>query len=219
VIVSLILSVIAGWVAVYSSTGWARYRISSVMQNPVVLSLAITGEQYRLCINLACTLPAQVSSHLSQLLLQATATSMCTQTSAKVTAQRCCATQQLPCMLQATGIQVTAAGWVSTEMSSQGDVILGSPTGRSMAGTIQGLWVLPGAVAFDSLATAGQTVADVLTAITAPSSVTAAGPSVSLQVQTAAPVVGAPVSVAVGVSAAAGTAVQARVTFWGAPPR
>lgn len=62
VVILLVLSVAAGWVAVYSSAGWARYRIS-IMQNPLVLSLAITGQQYRLCINLACALPAQVSSH------------------------------------------------------------------------------------------------------------------------------------------------------------
>jgi hypothetical protein len=86
-----------------------------------------------------------------------------------------------------------------------------------MAGTGQGLWVLPGAVAFDSLAAAGQTLADVLAGITTPAA--AAPPSVSLQVQTAAPVVGAPVSVAVSASAADGRSLQARVTFYGAAPR
>lgn len=125
----------------------------------------------------------------------------------------------LLCVVQASGIQVTAAGWVSTAVSSQGEITLGSTTGKSMAGTVQGLWALPGAVAFDGLATEGQTVADVLTAITAPAPAPAAGPTVTLQVQTSAPVVGAPVSVAVGVTPAAGRTVQARVTFWGAPPR
>jgi hypothetical protein len=114
---------------------------------------------------------------------------------------------------------VDAAGWVSTQIRSLGVITLGSPTGKSIAGTVQGLWVLPGAVAFDSLATAGQTVLEVLTAITAPASAAAAGPSVSLQVQTAAPVIGAPVSVAVTASAATDRTVQARVTFYGAAPR
>jgi hypothetical protein len=87
-----------------------------------------------------------------------------------------------------------------------------------MAGTVQGLWVLPGAVTFDSLAAADQTLADVLAGITAPAA--AAPPSVSLQVQTAAPVVGAPVSVTVSASAAGvGSSVRARVTFYGAAPR
>jgi hypothetical protein len=131
-----------------------------------------------------------------------------------LTRLHCGPTAQVP-----AGVQVDAAGWVSTQIRSLGEITLGSPTGRSIAGTVQGLWVLPGAVAFDGLATAGQTVADVLTAITAPGSATAAGPTVSLQVQTAAPVVGTPVSVAVSVTAAAGRTVQARVTFYGAAPR
>jgi hypothetical protein len=90
-----------------------------------------------------------------------------------------------------------------------------------MAGTVQGLWVLPGAVAFDSLATAGQAVPDVLAAITAPANpaAAAAGPTVTLQVLTAAPVVGSPVSVAVSAVAAAGSTARARVTFYGAAPR
>lgn len=86
-----------------------------------------------------------------------------------------------------------------------------------MAGTVQGLWVLPGAVAFDSLATAGETIADVLAALTGPAA--AAPPSVSLQVQTMQPVVGQPVSVAVSATGGAGRPIQARLTFYGAAPR
>jgi hypothetical protein len=89
-----------------------------------------------------------------------------------------------------------------------------------MAGVVQGLWVLPAAVAFDSLATAGQSVPDVLAAIIAPANpAAAAGPSVALQVLTAAVVVGSPVSVAVSAAAATGSTVRARVTFYGAAPR
>jgi hypothetical protein len=125
-------------------------------------------------------------------------------------------------VLQASGVTVASTGWVSTALSSITDITLGSQGGKGMAGTVQGLWVLPGAVAFDSLATAGQAVPDVLAAITAPANpaaAAAAGPTVTLQVLTAAPVVGSPVSVAVGAVAAAGSTVRARVTFYGAAPR
>jgi hypothetical protein len=48
----------AGQVAVYSATGWARYRADSVIQ---ALALSISGQQYRLCINTACPFPSRVS--------------------------------------------------------------------------------------------------------------------------------------------------------------
>ena len=98
-----------------------------------------------------------------------------------------------------------------------GEITLGTPTGRSVAGTVHSVWTLPTAVALDRLATAGQSVSDVLANITTPAS--AKGPTVGLQVQTAAPVVGELVEVAVTASSAAGHKVQARVTFYGAAPR
>lgn len=118
------------------------------------------------------------------------------------------------CVLQAYGVSISSSGWVSTVISSAGDITLGSPSGKSMAGTVQGLWVVPALVDFS---TAGQTLPDVLASITAPAGTVA--PTVSLQVQTAAPVVGTPVSVAVSATAAAGSTIRARVTFWGAAPR
>lgn len=45
----------------YSSSGWTRYRIDAGMQGPVVLSLSLQEQQYRLCINMACNLPSQVN--------------------------------------------------------------------------------------------------------------------------------------------------------------
>lgn len=207
---------LAGWIVVYSATGLARYRWTSGMQNPVVLSLAINGQQHRLCINLACALPAQVSRGCANSTWHACfhASTLCAGTT-----YQGISTQRLLSLwwLQASGVQVAASGWVFTTVNNnQGDVTFGSPTGKSMAGTVQALWVLPGAVAFDSLATAGQTVADVLAAITAPAA--AVPPTVSLQVQTAAPVVGQPVSVAVSATGSAGV-VRVRLTFWGAVPR
>jgi hypothetical protein len=123
-------------------------------------------------------------------------------------------------VLQVSGVTADSTGWVSTVVGSITDITLGSQGGKGMAGAVQGLWVLPAAVAFDSLATAGQSVPNVLAAITAPANPAAAsGPSVALQVLTAAAVVGSPVSVAVSAAAAAGSTVRARVTFYGAAPR
>lgn len=205
----------AGWITVYSAIGWVRYAISRAMQSPVALSLAINQQQqqYRLCINLGCPWPSQVSGRRLKHL-----------TKSQAALERpdrynsSCSWTPFHAVLQAWGVQVAASGWVSSPASSLGAITLGSPTGKSMAGTVQGLWVLPGAVAFDSLAAEGQTLADVLAGITAPAA--AAPPVVSLQVQTAAPVVGAPVSVVVSASAAnVGSSVRVRVTFYGAAPR
>lgn len=115
-------------------------------------------------------------------------------------------------------MQADAEGWVVSPTSSLDGIAFGSPDGKSVAGSVQGLWVLPGAVAFDTLASTGQGVSGVLAAITAPFAATGA-PTVSVQLLTAAPTVGTPISVAVSASAAAGSTVRARVTFWGAAPR
>ena len=52
----------AGFITVYSATGWVRYRTQDVVSNPLVIVLGINGQQYRLCINLRCPFPSQVSS-------------------------------------------------------------------------------------------------------------------------------------------------------------
>jgi len=118
--------------------------------------------------------------------------------------------------VQASGVQVDASGWVSGAAGNLGAIVLGSPAGNSIAGAVQGLWVLPDAVAFNSLASAGSTLPDLLAAITSPS---AAAPTVALQVLTAAPVVGASVRVSVSASTPAGSSIRVKLTFWGAAPR
>lgn len=122
------------------------------------------------------------------------------------------------CHLQGQGLTADADGWVSTAWNTAakqlGDITLGSPAGRSMAGTVHGVWILPASVTF-SLAT-NQTVADAIAAQTLPA---ASALTVSLQVQTAAPVVGQAVSVTVSAAAAPGYKVRARVAFYGAAPR
>jgi hypothetical protein len=126
--------------------------------------------------------------------------------------------ETLLCHLQGQGSTADADGWVSTAWDTAakqlGDITLGSPAGHSMAGTVHGVWILPASVAIN-LAT-NQTVADAIAAQMLPA---AAAPTVTLQVQTAAPVVRQAFSVAVSAAAAAGYKVRARVSFYGAAPR
>lgn len=51
---------LAGWFAVYSSNGWARYSISVGVQGPLVLAMAVDGQRFRICLDLACPFPSRV---------------------------------------------------------------------------------------------------------------------------------------------------------------
>jgi len=115
-----------------------------------------------------------------------------------------------------SGLDVDASGWVVGPAAEVDAITLGSCEGKGISATLQGLWVLTDAAAFNSLGSADSSVYVVLPANIVPE---AAVPTLQLEVLTPTVTVAAQVTASVRAYAAAGRAVRVRVTFWGATPR
>jgi hypothetical protein len=179
-----------------------------------VLSLALNSSGYRLCAGTTpCSAPRQVRAQESQQAPYVVPRRLLLAEHNPLRCVRCCTPHW-----QVSGAGVaSASGWVAAAVGSLCSITLGSDAGDTAAGTLRGVWVLPAAVAWDTLAPLGTPAADVLAAITANPTAPAA---LSLAGMTQAAIVGAATSASMTATLAPGAGpVHLRLTLFGATPQ